>query len=74
MILPDGAVMLNNLLVVEYMAPDGHIYIESESYDTANEDIELPKVLELLEFVKAKAVAPMLAQLVAHYCLESSGE
>lgn len=74
MILPEGSVLVSSLLVVEYMAPDGHLYTESEAYDTAGEELDFAKTLELLEFAKAKAVAPMLAQLVARFCMEDNGD
>lgn len=74
MMLPPDSVMVSNLLVVEYMAADGELYTESEAYDTAGEELDFAKTLELLEFAKAKAVAPMLAQLVARFYMEDSGE
>lgn len=74
MLLPDGSVMLSNVLIVEYMAEDGNIYTESECYDSAGEELGLPKLLELLEFARGKGVAPMLAQLVGFYLLEDADE
>lgn len=63
--------MISNLLVVEYMTPDGEILVDVECYDTAGETLEMGKFLELLEVAKAKALAPMWAQRVAQFCLEN---
>jgi hypothetical protein len=64
--------MVSTLLVVEYMAPDGELHTESEAYDSAGQELDLATTLELLEYAKAKAVAPMLAQQVARFCMEDN--
>lgn len=74
MILPPDSILVSDLRVVEFMASDGELFTECEAYDSAGEQLGLAKALELLEFARAKAVAPMLARQVARFCLEDSGD
>ncbi|MBO0676844.1 hypothetical protein JRC04_05150 [Mycolicibacterium sp. S2-37] len=72
--LPDKAVVLNQLHVVEYMAEDGQIYHTDISKGSDGLDLELGKVLELAEWVKAMNLSPMYIEMVHDYITEEGDE
>ncbi len=66
--LPEGAVVLNVLHIVEYMAPDGQIYKQDFSTASDDGDLELGKSFELIEWARAFTTTSMLMEMVHDYC------
>ena len=63
--MPEGAVILNELVVVEYMDPKtGIIWKEDFSRDSFGADLDHGKALELAEWSRMLRQAPILAEIV----------
>lgn len=65
--IPAGAVITGHLIVVEYMDSDGGFHLKSECFATGNEELPFGKTLELIEYAKVRAIAPILAEAVSGY-------
>lgn len=66
--LGDGDVILRELRILEVLsAEDGEIYKIDWSNDGSGNPLEMADVLELAEFAKAMATAPLVADLVFGY-------
>jgi hypothetical protein len=62
---PPGAMVLNQLCVVEYIDPnDSEIYKMDLSHSRDGDDLETSKYFELAEWARMFATAPLLAELV----------
>jgi len=72
--IPGEAVITGHLLVVEYLDSDGSFHFSSECFGTGKEDLPLSKFLELIEYAKARALAPLMAEAVAEYYEENNYE
>lgn len=72
--IPGEAVLTGHLLVVEYLDADGSFHFSSECFGTGKEDLPLSKFLELIEYAKARALAPLMAEAVAEYYEENDYE
>ena len=66
--IPDNAVVLNTLNIVEYLDPeDGDIYKVDLSYGSDGDDLPTGKYLELAEWARMIASAPILADMIHDY-------
>lgn len=64
--LPDGAVVLNRIEIVEYLDADGE-YLTADLYWTVDGDImPLTKKIGLLEQAKVAACIPMIQSAPQH--------
>jgi len=72
--IPGGAIVTGHLLVAEYLDTDGSYHFSSECFGTGKEKLALNKFLELIEYAKARALAPMIAEAVADYYEENDYE
>lgn len=63
--LPEGAIVLNELIVVEYMHPEtGVIWKEDFSRDSSGAGLDHGKALELAEWSRMLRQAPIMAEIV----------
>jgi hypothetical protein len=62
--IPDDAVILSVLHIVEYLDPNGELVKADYSHDGADQELELGKVLELAEWAKAIAVMPLIVNMI----------
>lgn len=63
--LPDGAIVLSELRVIEFLDPeDGDIYVTDLSRGADGEDLPVGKALQLAEWARGYASLPMLAEMV----------
>ncbi len=62
--VPQDAVVLRELHILEYMDGEGEIWKVDLSHNGSDGDLPLGDVLELAEWAKAVATAPMIADLV----------
>lgn len=63
--IPDGAVVLSQLHLIEYLDPDdGTIYKLDLSCDGSGEDLSADKYFSLCEWARLIASAPILADMV----------
>lgn len=69
--LPEGAVLLNELRIVEYFSSDGEIWKIDLSHTNDGDDLVMGKALELAEWAKTLTVAPMIAEMVHSYMQEA---
>jgi len=69
--IPGGAIITGHLVVVEYLDTDGAFHFSSECFGTGKDKLPLNKFLELIEYAKARALAPMIAEAVADYYEEN---
>lgn len=66
--LPEGAVVLNVLHVVEYMDPDNEgIYKADYSHESDGSQLGMGKALELIEWARAFTISEMIADMVHDY-------
>jgi len=66
--IPEGAVVLNVLHIVEYLDPkDGDLYKLDLSTGGDGDDLPISKYLELCEWGRMIAVAPIVADMVRDY-------
>lgn len=72
--IPEGAVILNVLRVVEYLDEDGHLCQIDLSYGSDGEDIPTGKSLELIEWARHFAVYPMIVGMLHDYILDEGGD
>lgn len=73
--IPAGAVVLNQLHVVEYLDPNGEIYKTDLSIGGDTRDLEMGKALELIEWARSFTVSPLIAEMVHDYVFgEEDGE
>lgn len=72
--LPDKAVLLNQIHIVEYLGEDAEIQQYAVCLTSDDSEMELERVLYLLEWCKAKQLAPMIAGIIAEDICEGCGE
>lgn len=73
--LPEGAVVLNVLHIVEYMdAEDGEIYKEDFSHASDGSDLAMGKAFELIEWARSFTVSSMIAEMVHDYVFPGEDE
>lgn len=73
--LPTGAVVLNQLHIVEYMDPeDGEIYKIDFSVGGDGHILGMGKALELLEWGRALTISPLIAEMVLEYVTEDEDD
>lgn len=65
--IPDKAVVLNILHIVEYLDPNGEIYKTDLSVGGDGRDLDIGKQLELIEWARSFAVSPLIAEMVHDY-------
>lgn len=66
--IPDGAVVLNTVTIIEYMEPEtGEIFKMDFSHDSSGQEIDHGKLLELLSWAKLLYEAPLMADLVMRF-------
>lgn len=63
--IPDDAVVLRELCVIEYMLADGEIRRVNYSHNGAGEVLDVEGTLFLAEWAKADALAPIHAMAIA---------
>lgn len=63
--VPEGAVVLRELCVVEYMMPDDTIQAINYSHNGAGEELDIAGTLYLAEWAKAQVLAPLHAMAIA---------
>lgn len=69
--IPDNAVVLNTLNIVEYLDPeDGDIYKVDLSCGSDGDDLPTGKYYELAEWARMIASAPFIAEMVHDYIFE----
>ena len=62
--VPEGALVLNQLHIVEYIDTDGELYKMDLSYSRDGGDLSSGKYFELCEWARMMAAAPLLADMV----------
>lgn len=62
--VPQDAVVLRELHIMEYMDAEGEIWKVDLSHNGSDGELPLGDVLELAEWAKAVATAPMIADIV----------
>jgi hypothetical protein len=76
--IPEGAVVLNKLLVVEYLDPeDDAVYKMDLSCDSSGQEMMAGKYFELAQWANLMASGPILADIVGSYLFgedEDGGE
>ena len=66
--IPDGAIVTNTLQVVEYIHPEtGEIWRVDMSHDSADDELDHGKLLELCEWARMMREAPILADMVCSF-------
>lgn len=63
--LPEKAVLLNQVHIVEYLGEDGEILRHQMCATSDESEMDVERVLLLLEWCKAKQLAPMIAEIIA---------
>lgn len=63
--VPDGAVILRELHVIEFMMPDGTIEPMNFSNNGADEVLDIEGTLYLAEWAKSDVLAPLHAMAIA---------
>jgi hypothetical protein len=72
--IPDNAVVLNVLHIVEYLDPDGDIYKLDISVGGDGDDLPTGKYMELAEWARMIATAPIIAEMVHDYVFGSDDD
>lgn len=73
--IPPGAVVLNQLHIVEYLDPtDEEIYKIDLSAGADGSDLGMGKSLELIEWARSFTVSPLIADMVHEYVFGGDGE
>lgn len=63
--IPDDAVLMNVLHVVEYLNPeDGEIYKADLSHAADGDDLMIGKAFELIEWARMLTITPMIGELI----------
>lgn len=65
--IPDDAVVLNVLRVVEYLTPDGQIYRQDLSFGGDGDDLDPSVMGGLIAWAQAFNLFPMLAPMIHDY-------
>lgn len=63
--LPKSCVLLNRIEIIEYLGEDGEIQKFEVSETSDGSEMPLDRALLLLEWCKAKHLAPMIAGIIA---------
>ncbi|AEJ92224.1 hypothetical protein SEA_YEET_161 [Mycobacterium phage Yeet] len=62
--IPEGAVVMNVLTVVEYMTEDGEIWKGDFSHDSAGNEMDHGKLLELCEWARMIRSMSIMADMI----------
>lgn len=65
--IPQDAVILNTLAIVEYLGSDGEIYKQDLSCAGDGDELSVGKAFELLEWGRAMTISPIIADMVHDY-------
>lgn len=65
--IPEGAVVINRVEIVEYMTSDGQLHTVDFSHDSSGEEIDHGKLLEMIEWCRMLYQAPILADMIMGY-------
>lgn len=65
--VPENAIVLNQLHIVEFLDPDGDIYKIDLSVGGDGEELPTSKYYELAEWARMMASAPIIADMVHDY-------
>jgi hypothetical protein len=63
--LPESCVLLNNIQIFEYLDEDSEVSKFAVFEGSDGSEMPLDRILLLLEWAKALALAPLTAQLIA---------
>lgn len=72
--VPEDAVVLSQLHIVEFMDSAGELWKADLSCDESGNELPLAKALELSEWAKAIHTAPMIADIVHSYVFGEEDE
>lgn len=72
--VPEGALVLNQLHIVEYIDTDGELYKMDLSYSRDGEDLSSGKYFELCEWARMMAMAPHLADMIHDHVYGEEGD
>lgn len=73
-LIPKSAVILNVIRVVEYMDEDGVINKQDLSYGGDDNDLEVGKALELIEWCRAFTLSAMYMEMIHEFILDTDDE
>lgn len=73
-LIPDNAVVLNVLRVVEYMDADGDISVQDLSYTSDDSPITPSAAASLIAWANAFNLFPMIAPMIHDYVYEGDEE
>ena len=71
--IPAGSVVLHELRIVEYLAPDGSLMWQDLSH-SHGDDIEPGKAYELMERARAAQLLPIVFDMIHDFTCEECNE